>query len=270
VLSSDSTVIIPALFRRLTVFNVTTGAFNVLLKTPTGAAVCIPQGLAPKDIVCDGVNIRRMDVADIGQIAYFGRPTVPPGWLECDGSAISRTSYPDLFAAIGTTWGAGNGATTFNLPDLKTAGRFIRSRTASVAVGTLQAADIAAHNHTASTTITSITVASDGNHSHIINISDPQHIHIVDKDSNGVAGFYEGNVLNGTIGPAQGRFINYAGGSNAAFRAAAASTGITASSVATGTHSHSGSTGTATTTVNNSSGTETRPINASALACIRY
>lgn len=42
---------------------------------------------------------------------------VPSGWLLCDGSAISRTTYADLFAVIGTNFGAGNGSTTFNLPD---------------------------------------------------------------------------------------------------------------------------------------------------------
>lgn len=44
-------------------------------------------------------------------------PTTPAGWLPEDGSAISRTQYPALFAAIGTTYGVGDGSTTFNLPD---------------------------------------------------------------------------------------------------------------------------------------------------------
>ncbi len=44
---------------------------------------------------------------------------IPAGFLLCDGSAVSRTTYADLFAAIGTLWGAGNGTTTFNLPNLK-------------------------------------------------------------------------------------------------------------------------------------------------------
>jgi microcystin-dependent protein len=44
---------------------------------------------------------------------------IPAGFLLCDGSAVSRTTYADLFAAIGTLWGAGNGTTTFNVPNLK-------------------------------------------------------------------------------------------------------------------------------------------------------
>jgi microcystin-dependent protein len=47
----------------------------------------------------------------------FGGSVLPPGFLWCDHSAVSRTIYPNLFAAIGTTWGAGDGSTTFNVPD---------------------------------------------------------------------------------------------------------------------------------------------------------
>ena len=54
-----------------------------------------------------------------GIIQMFAGATAPDGWLICDGSAVSRTTYATLFAAIGTTWGAGNGSTTFNLPDLR-------------------------------------------------------------------------------------------------------------------------------------------------------
>ena len=59
----------------------------------------------------------RMDVP-IGTVIDFAGNSVPDGYLECDGSAVSRTTYAKLFAAIGTAWGAGNGSTTFNLPNL--------------------------------------------------------------------------------------------------------------------------------------------------------
>jgi len=52
-------------------------------------------------------------------ISAFAAATAPAGWLLCDGTAVSRTTYADLFAAIGTTYGAGDGSTTFNLPNLK-------------------------------------------------------------------------------------------------------------------------------------------------------
>ena len=54
-----------------------------------------------------------------GVIQMFAGSTPPAGWLLCDGSAVSRTDYATLFAAIGTTWGVGDGSTTFNLPDLR-------------------------------------------------------------------------------------------------------------------------------------------------------
>jgi microcystin-dependent protein len=54
-----------------------------------------------------------------GVISIFGGSTPPTGWMFCDGAAVSRTTYSELFAAIGTTYGTGDGSTTFNLPDLK-------------------------------------------------------------------------------------------------------------------------------------------------------
>ena len=54
----------------------------------------------------------------VGSIIAFPGSTVPGGYLLCDGSAVSRTAYASLFAVIGTTYGAGDGATTFNLPNL--------------------------------------------------------------------------------------------------------------------------------------------------------
>lgn len=55
----------------------------------------------------------------IGFIKTFAGTTPPEGTLLCDGSAVSRDTYSDLFDAIGTTWGEGDGSTTFNLPDLR-------------------------------------------------------------------------------------------------------------------------------------------------------
>ena len=54
-----------------------------------------------------------------GAVMDYAGATAPDGWLLCDGSPVSRATYADLFAAIGTTYGAGDGSTTFNLPDLR-------------------------------------------------------------------------------------------------------------------------------------------------------
>lgn len=59
------------------------------------------------------------DSVPIGAIQAYGGASAPNGWLICDGSAVSRTTYSELFSAIGTTYGSGDGSTTFNLPDLK-------------------------------------------------------------------------------------------------------------------------------------------------------
>ena len=55
----------------------------------------------------------------IGSILPYGGAVAPSGWFICQGQAISRTTYAELFAVIGTTFGSGNGSTTFNLPDLR-------------------------------------------------------------------------------------------------------------------------------------------------------
>ncbi|WP_239352821.1 phage tail protein [Snodgrassella communis] len=60
-----------------------------------------------------------------GTVMYFAREWAPTGWLKANGAAVSRTAYPGLFAVLGTLYGAGDGSTTFNLPDLR--GEFIRS-----------------------------------------------------------------------------------------------------------------------------------------------
>jgi microcystin-dependent protein len=54
-----------------------------------------------------------------GVIEFFAGTTVPPGWLACTGQAVSRTTYARLFGVVGTTYGSGDGSTTFNLPDLR-------------------------------------------------------------------------------------------------------------------------------------------------------
>jgi len=66
-----------------------------------------------------------VDVQPAGMISLFGNSTAPTGWLQCNGAAVSRTTYSDLFAAIGTVYGVGDGSTTFNVPELR--GEFVRA-----------------------------------------------------------------------------------------------------------------------------------------------
>lgn len=66
------------------------------------------------------------NVMPVGGLVEFAGETPPSGYLVCDGSLVSRTEYADLFTAIGEVWGAGDGSTTFALPDLR--GRVTRGR----------------------------------------------------------------------------------------------------------------------------------------------
>lgn len=86
-----------------------------------------------------------------GAVQPFARSTAPAGWLVCNGQPISRSTYASLFAAIGTTFGAGNGTTTFNLPELR--GEFIRGLDngrgvdAGRVLGSAQTEGLQRHNH---------------------------------------------------------------------------------------------------------------------------
>ena len=88
-----------------------------------------------------------------GSIVMYGSTTIPTGYLECNAQAVSRTTYADLFAVIGTTFGAGNGTTTFNVPELRDKFPVGRSGTKALAsnagsdTATLTTANLASHSH---------------------------------------------------------------------------------------------------------------------------
>ena len=109
--------------------------FNVSLGLWIIAATPVPNTFISGDLIdAAQVNANFADlVSQIaaveantppGTILVFGGANPPPGFLLADGSEVNRATYPELFAAIGTAWGAGDFSTTFNLPDLR--GRFIR------------------------------------------------------------------------------------------------------------------------------------------------
>ena len=67
-----------------------------------------------------GITTPQINAGNIvGEVGFFARNTAPEGWLKANGAAVSRSTYAALFAVIGTTFGAGNGSTTFNLPDMR-------------------------------------------------------------------------------------------------------------------------------------------------------
>ena len=129
-----------------------------------------------------------------GVIFQYGAASAPSGYLLCDGSAVSRTTYSALFTAISTTYGTGDGSTTFNVPDFR--GRMPAGYAASGGhsdVATLGNSDgVAAanrrpkHNHTNSLTLP--------NHTH--SVSDPGHTHNIHAYSGGASDWNNGAAFD--------------------------------------------------------------------------
>lgn len=92
-----------------------------------------------------------------GTVQAWPASSAPTGWLKCNGAAVSRTLYAALFNVIGTTYGAGDGSTTFNVPDFR--GEFLRGLDDGRGVdsgrtlGSAQAQDVQSHNHTTPTCV---------------------------------------------------------------------------------------------------------------------
>lgn len=130
--------------------------------------------------------VNNLNIVPPGSIMCFAGINAPQGWLLCTGQAVSRTDYAGLFNTIGTTYGSGNGTTTFNLPDIQD--RFPMGKSNSKTLGTKDGANsvtltsdkLPAHSHTASSASAgdhshSGSTSTNGNHSHSIN--DPGHTH---------------------------------------------------------------------------------------------
>lgn len=129
-----------------------------LARAPAGAAGTRRIGTGPTH-ACAGNDARLNGVAPIGSVLPYGGTSAPANWLLCDGTAISRTTYASLFAVLGTAYGAGNGTTTFNLPNLR--GRFPLGKAASGTGSTLGGTG-GAIDHTHGPGTFSVTVPGEG------------------------------------------------------------------------------------------------------------
>ena len=162
--------------------NPTPAEMNTLVGANTaGTALTTADTGAGKGLdadTVDGFDARILVPAGI--IQAFAGSVAPAGWLECNGAAISRTTYVDLFAAIGTTFGIGDGSTTFNLPDLR--GEFIRGWDNGRGIdtgrglGTFQVDDVKPHTHTGTTN-------SSGAHNHTVSV--PAYSNVYAASTNG-------------------------------------------------------------------------------------
>lgn len=202
------------------------------------------------------VNTLAAQLAPTGGVAAFARSTAPSGWLKANGAAISRTAYAALFAAIGTTYGAGDGFTTFNLPDLR--GEFIRGADdgrgldAGRAFGSVQSHALGSHAHGAS-------ASGVGNHSHggtTGGVGDHQHINPYGESTGEIGGFAYGTYGNNNL--VGSHSTDYDNSWPYSSPAGAHSHGIAGD----GAHSH-------TITVAPTGINETRPRNVALLYCIK-
>jgi len=152
-------------------------------------AAKIAAGAVGTAALADGsITLAKLDPTAVQSSASSGdlkmslAANPPTGWLLCDGRAVSRTTYAALFAAVGSTYGAGDGSTTFNLPDLRgralvgagTGSGLTNRPLGSNGGAETAAADLANHQHTISGAATNVTV--NGN-STGISLSDPTHSH---------------------------------------------------------------------------------------------
>ena len=144
-------------------FQDSSGAPFVALKSPASVSSNVTftlpaaDGSAGEFLKTDGSGNLSFSIVQgvpSGSVFCMAVATVPSGYLECNGAAVSRTTYSALFAIIGTAYGAGNGSSTFNIPDLR--GEFVRGfdngkgTDSGRSIATSQSATNASHNHSVS------------------------------------------------------------------------------------------------------------------------
>ncbi len=139
------------------------GTMSGILDMGSNKITNLTAGVNPTD----AANVSQVNgVASVptGAIMAYGAASAPTGWLLCDGSAVSRTTYSGLFGVIGTTYGSGNGTTTFNVPTTAN----------NIPIGAGSIAALGASAGSATHTISSSELPT---HNHTINITDPGHAH---------------------------------------------------------------------------------------------
>lgn len=187
------------------------GTGGQVLLRPNGAASAVGQLKATvSELSWDGKGIWHTGNLDPatkanripGQVIMFAGKTAPAGTLLCNGAAVSRTTYAELFAAIGTLYGAGDGKTTFNLPAMLE-GTVVTHTQKPETVGTATSGEVIRHAHGASSASAgthshTITVAGGGAHSHGASAAATgDHVHGAWTDSQGHHGHTGGTSAAG-------------------------------------------------------------------------
>lgn len=203
-------------------------------------------------------------VDDVGVLGFFATTTAPAGWLKANGASVSRTAYAALFARIGTTYGNGNGSSTFNLPDMR--GEFVRGLDdgrgvdSGRSLGSAQSSQNLSHTHTGTTGNQSAdhthsgTTSTAGGHTHGLSGGAGGVVQILPTQSGSVAGIGSGAAAGNYAYQYNGVDIIQTAGNHA-------HTLTTGGASANHTHSF---------TTASSGGSEARPRNVAWLACIRF
>lgn len=165
-------------------------------------------------------------IIPVGTVLPWPGSTAPPGYLLAYGQAVSRTTYAELFTAYGTTYGAGDGSTTFNLPDYRGRAPFGRDDMGGAVAGRITAAGSSITGTTLGATggaqSVTLTTAQIPSHGHTATVTDPGHFHAQTVTTDG-----------GATGPATGGgFSAYA--FDGAQDTGSKTTGITVSNSSTG------------------------------------
>lgn len=142
-----------------------------------GDMVLVCSGTDVLEVTTAGVTVLGLAQTLVGEIKDYAGASIPNGWFPCDGRAISRAGYAALFAALGTTWGVGNGTTTFNIPDLQgrnTAHLDGGTGRLTTAGGGVDGATLGAVGGTQGITLDTTMIPA---HTHVV--TDPGHAHSV-------------------------------------------------------------------------------------------
>lgn len=197
-LTANRNIIVPTQAKLYIIENATTGGFALTVKTAAGSGVSVPSATASL-VRCDATNVvgaynvnvaaaqgvlpvanggtgaataAAAGLALTGELKTWSTAVAPTGWLLCNGAAVSRATYAALFAVIGTTFGVGDGATTFNVPN--TVNRAIVGSGGLYALGaTGGSKDASVVNHVHP--FTSGAMSANATHSHTA--SDSGHTH---------------------------------------------------------------------------------------------
>tara|TARA_R100000030_G_scaffold62143_1_gene47053 strand:+ start:356 stop:952 length:597 start_codon:yes stop_codon:yes gene_type:complete len=146
----------------------------------------------------DGANLTGIEGVNTGLIIPFGKNDTPTGFLACDGSNVSRSTYAALFAVIGTTWGSGDGSSTFGLPDLQD--KTVLGASGTKAHASTGGSDTQTPSGTISVTVQGTTLAT---------AQIPSHNHRI---GNNRSGANQGGDVNNVSSHGDANFRNYIGG----------------------------------------------------------